>query len=196
MRQDTSSNAAADLAYSYKPSLMGAPYEFRLHPDALEWRLGPRAGRVPYRAIRRVRLSFQPATMQGRRFVTELWAADAPKLAIVSTSWRGLAEQAAQDTAYAGFVRELHRRLAAAGSTADFDAGRPPVLYWPGLVVFAAAVAALVLLTVHALLTGAWTGAAVIGGLGALLAWQSGAYFWRNYPGRYRPDALPARLLA
>ncbi len=29
-----------DLAYAYKPSLMGAPFEFRLAPDALEWRKG------------------------------------------------------------------------------------------------------------------------------------------------------------
>jgi hypothetical protein len=192
MDEDASSAA---VAYAYKPSLMGAASEFRLHADALEWRIGPRSGRVPYHAIRRVRLSFKPATMQGHRFVTELWAADAPKLAIVSTSWRGLMEQAAQDAAYGGFVRELHRRLAAAGSAAAFDAGSPRVLYWPGVVLFAAAAAALMLLTVHALTTGAWTGAALVGGLGALLLWQSGAYFWRNYPARYRPDALPARLL-
>jgi hypothetical protein len=185
---------ATSTTYAYKPSLMGAPSEFRLHADALEWHIGARSGRVPYHAIRRVRLSFKPATMQGRRFVTELWPADAPKLSIVSTTWRGLMEQAAQDAAYGSFVRELHRRLAA-GSAAAFDAGSPPALYWPGIALFAIAAAALVALTAHALVTGAWTGAAFVGGLCALLLWQSGAYFWRNYPGRYRPDALPARLL-
>jgi hypothetical protein len=157
--------------------------------------MGGRSGRVPYRSIRRVRLSFKPATMQGHRFAAELWSADAPKLTIVSTSWRGLFEQAAQDAAYAGFVRDLHRRLSAAGSGAAFVAGSPPILYWPGVAVFAAASVAALLLTGYALLSSAWTQAAIIGGFGALLVWQSGIYFRRNFPARYSSDALPPRLL-
>src|ERR671924_104 len=116
MEMDEDAGAPAAITYAYRPSLLGAPWEFRLHADTLEWRMAARSGRIPYHAVRRVRLSFKPATLQGHRFVTELWSADAPKLTIVSTSWRGLMEQAAQDAAYAGFVRALHRRLAAAGS--------------------------------------------------------------------------------
>jgi len=33
------------------------------------------------------------------------------------------------------------------------------------------------------------------GGFFALFAWQSGTYFRRNRPGRYRPDGLPRDLV-
>src|SRR5262249_50367411 len=133
----------AELVYSHKPSLMGAPFEFRLTGDALAFRVGTREGRVPYRSIRRVRLSFRPVTTQSRRFVAEIWAPGTPKLIIASTSWRSMFEQEARDDAYGAFIRELHRRLAAAGSTTSFERGSPAVLYWPGLAIFAGAALAL-----------------------------------------------------
>ena len=37
--------------------------------------------------------------------------------------------------------------------------------------------------------------AALVGAFFALFAWQSGAFFRRNRPGRYRPDAVPADLV-
>src|SRR5262245_4665400 len=185
----------ADPAYSHKPSLMGGAWEFRLRDDALDWRVAFREGRIPYRSIRRVRLSFRPVTMQTRRFITEIWSSDGPKLTIASTSWRSLFEQEAKDAAYGTFIRELHHRFAAAGPAAIFERGSPPVLYWPGLVVCAAAALALVALTVRALQTQALAAAAFMGGFCALFLWQSGTFFSRNRPGRYRPDALPDDLV-
>jgi hypothetical protein len=184
-----------DPFYSYKPSLMGAAWELRLRPDALEWRMGRHEGRVPYGRIARVRLSFRPVTMQTRRFVTEIWPTGGPRLSIASTSWRSLVEQTPQDQAYGAFIRELHRRMAAAGSEASFETGLPAMLYWPGLVVFAGAALALAALTVRALQIGELAGAAFVGGFFALFVWQSGNYFRRNRPGRYRADALPAYLV-
>jgi hypothetical protein len=184
-----------DPAYSHKPSLMGAAWEFRLRSDALDWGVGFREGRIPYRNIRRVRLSFRPVTMQMRRFVTEIWSTDGPKLTIASTSWRSLLEQEAKDDAYGAFIRELHRRLAAAGGAATFERGSPAMLYWPGLVIFAGAGLGLAALTARALQEQALAAAALIGGFFALFLWQSGNYFRRNRPGRYRPDALPDDLV-
>ena len=100
-----------DLRYEYKPSLMGAAWELRLRPDALEWRTGRHHGRIPYDRVTRVRLSFRPVTMQTRRFVTEIWWPGARRLSIASTSWRSLVEQAAQDQDYGAFVRDLHARV-------------------------------------------------------------------------------------
>jgi hypothetical protein len=204
-----------DPHYAHKPSLMGAAWEFCLRPDALEWRTGGRQGRIPYGRITRVRLSFRPLTMQSRRFITEIWSGGAPRLAIVSTSWRSLVENAAQDEAYGAFVRELHRRIAAADhqdpfaqrspaqhlpaqhlpAQVSFEAGVPPMLYWPGLVVFAIVGLGLAALTVRALQVAQFAGAAVVGGFFGLFLWQSGGYFRRNRPGRYRPDALPKELV-
>jgi hypothetical protein len=197
---DTSSSAGDDPAYSYKPSLMGAAFEFRLRPEALEWRKGRHEGRTPYGRIARVRLSFRPMTMQMRRFVTEIWPADGPKLTIASTTWRSLVEQSAQDDAYGAFIRELHRRmvdqsLAAAPAQASFETGMSPILYWPGLVLFAGASVGFLVLTVRALELAAYGGAALIGGFLILSLWQSGVYFRRNRPGRYRPEAPPRYLV-
>jgi hypothetical protein len=184
-----------DPAYAYKPSLMGAAWEFRLGPDTLEWHAGRHRGRFPYAGIARVRLSFRPVTMQTRRFVAEIWPAGGPKLSIASTTWRSMVEQTAQDEAYGAFIRELHRRMAAAGTQASFETGLPVMLYWPGLVVFAGAALALAALTVRALQIGELAGAAFVGGFFALFVWQSGNYFRRNRPRRYRADELPRDLV-
>lgn len=189
------SDPATDPVYIHKPSLMGAPWELRLRPEALEWRTGRHEGRIPYARVTRVRLSFRPVTMQTRRFLAEVWSAGGPRLSIASTSWRSMVEQAAQDQAYGAFMRELHRRIAAAGVTPAYDRGSPALLYWPGLAVFVGVVAGFAVLIVQALDIGAYGGAAVVGAFFALFAWQGGTYFRRNRPGRYRPDALPADLV-
>jgi hypothetical protein len=192
---DGQSAGNGDLRYGYKPSLMGAAWELRLRPDALEWRTGRHHGRIPYDRITRIRLSFRPVTMQTRRFVTEIWWPGAPRLAIASTSWRSLVEQAAQDQDYGAFVRELSARVAAAGGTPAFETGVPRFLYWLGVVVFVGVAAALAVLTLRALALGAYSGAALVAAFLALFVWQSGGYFKRNRPGCYRPDAPPKDLV-
>jgi len=187
--------AAAPPAYSYKPSVLGAAWSFRLEPDALAWEAGFRHGRIPYGDIRRVRLSFRPANMQRYRFLAEVWSEAGPKIAIASTSWRSMVEQQRQDAAYSAFVTELHRRLVAARVVAVFDAGSPALLYWPGVAIFTAVSVALAGLTAVALQRAAWEGAAMIAGLLALFLWQVGSFFKRNRPGRYRPEDVPRALL-
>jgi hypothetical protein len=189
------SAADGDLVYAYKPSLLGAPWEFRLTPDALEWQAGRHRGRIPYASITRIRLSFRPLTMQTRRFVTEIWWPGGPRLTIASSSWRSPLEQVAQDRDYGAFVRALNARLAVAGADASFETGVPAILYWPGLVVFAGVTVALTVLAVRALAAGAATGAALVAAFFAFFIWQSGAYFRRNRPGRYRPEAPPPQLV-
>jgi hypothetical protein len=195
MQDGTDATEPDAPAYAYKPSLMGAPWEFKLAPDALEWRIGRHQGRTPYTRIARVRLSFRPVTMQTRRFVTEIWPADGPRLVIASSSWKSIVEQEGRDQAYGAFIRELHRRIAASGARVTFEAGSPPILYWLGLAVFVIVTLGLAVLTVRALQSGAWAAAAIIGGMLCLFVWQSGNYFRRNRPGSYRPEALPEQLV-
>src|SRR3954464_21538 len=127
-----SSSDAIDIIYAYKPSLMGAPFEFRLTPHALEWRRGGSAGRAPYRRIRRIRLGFRPMTMQNYRFLAEVWTAGGPKLQIASTSWKSLVEHERFDAAYRTLGTELCRRTGAAGGQTLFETGSPHILYWLG----------------------------------------------------------------
>jgi hypothetical protein len=184
-----------DLVYAYKSSLMGAPFELRLAPEALEWRKGPYSGRTPYDRVRRIRLGFRPITMQNYRFLGEIWPADGPKLQIASTSWKSLVEHERLDAAYRVFVIELSRRVGAAGGTTSFETGSPVFLYWPGVVVFLGAALALAGLTVRALSEQAWSGAAFIAAFLAFFLWQAGTFFRRNRPGRYDPAAVPPQVL-
>ena len=123
--ENADDEATGDPTYAFKPSLIGAMCQFTLKPDALEWQIGRRSGRVRYDRVRAVRLSYRPVTMQSQRFITEIWSADNPKIQIVSVSWRSIMEQERLDKAYSAFVTELHRRLAAAGAAAKFSTGLP-----------------------------------------------------------------------
>ena len=184
-----------DPAYSFKPSLMGAPCHFALRQEGVQWERGRYAGLVRYDHIRSVRMSFRPVTMQSQRYITEIWSSDNPKLMISSASWRSLIEQERLDSAYTAFVTELHRRIAAAGATVAFTSGMPVVTYFIGVVVFAAAILAMGALTVRAMQLDDWKVAALVGVLFLVFAIQIGNYFRRNLPVRYRPDAIPANVL-
>lgn len=183
-----------DLTYSYKSSVISAPFEFRLASDALHWGKGGARGQTPYRQIRRVRLGFRPMTMQNYRFVAEIWT-PGPKLIIASTSWKSMAEHERLDARYRAFVNELCRRIDAAGGKAQFETGSPVILYWLGVAVFVGASLAIAALMVRALQAQVWSGAAFIAAFFALFLWQAGTFFRRNRPGTFRPDAIPDSVL-
>jgi hypothetical protein len=183
------------LDYAYRPSLLGAPIEFRLQGNVLDWTAGPRSGRVPLRDVRLVRMSFKPGSMQPYRFITELWAEGAPRLEIVSSSWKSMVEQERLDAPYVGFVTELHRRITLAGAPARFQQGKHALLYLPGLALFVVVGLLLAALVPRALQAHTLGGAAFIIAFLALFLWQGGNFFRRNRPGSYRPDALPPELL-
>ena len=124
------------IAYAYRPSLFGAAWEFALTDTGIDWVAGSRSGRVPFRNVRAVRMSYKPASMQPHRFVTELWADGAPKLQIVSISWKSMVEQERLDRPYSAFIGELHRRIALAAPQARFEQGTNPLKYWPSLILF------------------------------------------------------------
>jgi len=187
--------AREGATYTYRPSLLGAPWEFKLGDSGIDWTAGARSGRVAYAKVRCVRMSYRPMSMQSHRFTTEVWAEDGTKLQIVSTSWKSMVEQVRQDEPYSAFVRELHRRLAGAGAPVRFEQGKNAWLYWPGLIAFAGINLGLAFLVMRALQAGAKGGAAFISAFLLLFLWQGGDFFRRNRPGLYRPDALPAELM-
>lgn len=195
MSADSDSPQADELAYLYRPSLLGAPWSFRLTPVGLAWEVGRRSGRIPYRDVRRVRLSFKPVGMQRQRYQTEIWAEGAPRLVLVSSSWKSMVEQERQDQSYSVFVTALHRRLTEAGAPASYEKGGAPLRYWPGLAVFWGISLGLAYLIMRALLSHGLAAAAFIAAFLALFVWQSGGYFRRNRPGVYSPDALPEMLM-
>jgi hypothetical protein len=187
--------AGDGAAYSYRPSVMGAGWTFKLTGNGIDWSAGRRSGHVPFGHVRRLRMSYVPMSMQSHRFVTEVWATDGTKLRIVSTSWKSMVEQVRQDAAYSTFIGELHRRIAASGAPVRCERGRPAWLYWPGVAVFAGVALGLAVLIVRALQAGTIAGALFIAAFLALFLWQAGNFFRRNRPGLYRPDAPPRDVM-
>ena len=192
---DQTAVPADNLVYTYRPSLLGSPWVFTLEPSSLTWAWGNRTGRVGYDAIRRLRMTYRPANMQSHRFMTEIWAEGAPKLQVVSSSWKSMVEQERLDKPYSDFVTQLHARLTQVHGAAEFIQGSNPVLYWVGLVVFAGVSLSMAALVVRALQGDALGGAAFIAFFMLLFVWQGGNFFRRNRPGLYRPDALPELLM-
>jgi len=188
-------NVPISDTYIYRPSAMGAPSQFKLTPDGIEWVAGRRSGLTEFQNIRRLRMSYRPANMQSHRFMTELWADGAPKLKIMSSSWKSMFDQERLDRPYSSFIAELHRRIAQSGARPLLEQGSHPLIYWPGLTAFAGVEFGMVVLIVRALQSGAIGGAAFIAAFGLLFAWQGGNFLRRNWPGVYRPDALPAVLM-
>ena len=183
------------LEYAYRPSLLGAPFEFRLRGEMLDWTAGRRSGELRLRDVRLVRMWFKPASMQPYRFVTEIRAEGSPRLEIVSSSWKSMVEQERLDARYVAFVTELHRRIALAGAKARFVQGKHALLYWPGLALFVVVALLLAALVPRALQAHTLAGAAFIVAFLALFLWQGGNFFRRNRPGNYRPDNLPPELM-
>lgn len=181
--------------YSYRVSAMGAPRSFHLTEDSLHWDTGRRRGRVGLDRVTQVRMSYRPATMQSQRFFTEIWSLDAPRLTIVSTSWKSMTEHIRQDREYRSFIEELHRRLARAGSAVQLKSGVNVLLFVLGVLVFAGASLGLMAFVVRAIQADAWLAAALIAVFFGLLIWHAKNYFGRNRPGTYRLDHLPEKLL-
>jgi hypothetical protein len=192
---DDARSCGDDPIYGYKPNLMGAPWVFRLTDKGIEWEYGRRSALLRYEDVKRVRMSYRPATLQSHRFLTEIWGEQSPKLQISSTSFRGLMEQQRQDAEYISFVGELHRRLAASGSAARFEAGMNKWLYWLGSVVMLAIAVALVGWTGRTVWSRDFAGFAVLAGVMLLFAWQVGTMFYRNRPLVYRPEQPPPAVL-
>ena len=195
MTEPTPEVARSIAAYAYRSTVMGAMREFKLSEDGIDWAVGAVSGHIPYRNIRRLRMSYRPNSMQSNRFLTELWGESGPKLKIASSSWKSMVEQERLDRLYSAFVRELHHRVSKATPSVYFEKGHSPFLFWPSLVVFTAVALGLAALVARALQAGTYAGAAFIGAFFAFYLWHSTNFLRRNRPGRYDADALPQDVM-
>jgi hypothetical protein len=187
--------AAADVRYAYKASLIGAAHQFALTDEGLSWQIGGRAGVWSYGNIAAIRLSYRPVSMQSRRFRADIEHANGQRIVILSTSWQTVALVAPQDKDYRAFITLLHRRMEKAGSKARLIAGIGPKLYVVGIVFLALVAIAISGLLVRAIGTGEFAGALFLVGFAALFAWQIGGFIRRNRPLTYSFDRVPQALL-
>ncbi len=185
----------APLSYSYKPSLVGAAWQFELTAEGLAFRIGQRAETWPYSSIAAIRLSYRPVSMQSRRFRADIRNEAGRSVRLVSVTWQTTTLVAPQDADYRRFVVELHHRVAAAGASPRLQAGLGHLAFGLGLAAIALVSVALAGLFIRAALVGSWPGMVFLAGFGALFGWQIGGFLRRNRPRRYRLDDIPPELL-
>jgi hypothetical protein len=195
MTTDLLNHTATTARYAFRASLIGAAHQFELTDDGLSWRMAGKSGVWPYAGISAIRLSYRPVSMQARRFRADIEGERRGRLVLLSTTWQTAALMAPQDRDYRAFIIELHRRMAAVGSTAKLTAGLMPRLYIAAVVLLAFVALAMAGLFIRAALIGEWAGMLFLAGFAALFAWQVGGFVRRNRPRAYAFDHLPATLL-
>ncbi len=195
MTTELLSHTATTTRYVFKASLIGAAHQFELTDEGLNWRIAGKSGVWPFAAISSIRLSYRPVSMQSRRFRADIEAEGRGRVVLLSTNWQTAALMAPQDQEYRAFIVELHRRMAAAGSTARLTGGLKPRLYTAAMVLLGFVAVAMTGLFVRAVLIGEWAGVLFLVGFAALFTWQIGGFVRRNRPRAYAFDHLPARLL-
>ena len=187
--------SSEEFTYAYKPRLMGPPYEFALSKDSLDWAIGMRTGRVSYPMIRHIRLGYKPTNLASSRFIAEIWPLNSPKITIHSVSARSLVDMADQGPDYSKFLRELHRRIAAAKGECVYQAGLPSWRWWPSVVVAIAVLLAVVYIVIQAVAAAHYLLSGVIAMVGAWFLWQIWHIIVRNRPRYYRYDEIPEDVL-
>ena len=188
--------AAEGTAYTFRPSVLGAPWEFRLAGDGLDWAVARKSGHIRFRDVRRLRLSLSAR----QHAVAPLH--DRAMGATARPSWRSCPVPGKAWSSRSGWISPTRPSspnctgaLRSPAPPARYEQGSNPLLYWPGLFVFAGLTLALAALIVRALQADAKAGAAFVGVFLLLLLWQGGNFFRRNRPGVYRPETPPAELL-
>jgi hypothetical protein len=187
--------AAAQVRYAYKASLIGAAHQFDLTGDGLSWRIAGKSGVWPYAGISAIRLSYRPVSMQSRRFRADIENSDGGRIVILSTTWQTAALMAPQDRDYRVFIAQLHERMAKEGSKAALIGGLRPRVYAAAIGLLTLVAIAMAGLFARAIATGEWAGALFLVGFAALFAWQIGGFVARNRPKFYSFDHLPEALL-
>jgi len=195
MTTDLPNEAAAELSYAYKASLIGSAHQFELTDAGLSWQVGSKSGVWAYADIAAIRLSYRPVSMQSRRFRADIESVNRQTMAILSTTWQTVALMAPQDRDYRAFITQLHQRMQQAGSKAALIGGIGPKTYAAGIVLLALVGIAISGLFVRAIATGEHSGALFLVGFAALFGWQIGGFVWRNRPRAYTFDHLPEALL-
>jgi hypothetical protein len=187
---------------SYVARANALEYEaiWRLLPDALELQGGPTAGadvvlRFPYRDITGVRLSYAPSRFDHARYRCDLRMRWGQQIAILSTHYAGIADFEDRAATYGPFMRGLIARVGAANPAASFRSGKNPVAYaLEHLFLFAMVVLLVfVLSTIGFAYVGetSWVKFFIITASIPLLI----VYARKNWPGRFRPDAIPEDVL-
>jgi hypothetical protein len=169
---------------------------YRLTDDALTWEEdGKPLDGVFYDQISEVRLAFAPSRVATNRYRTQVIFRAGGMAEFYNTDYRGFASMPEQNAAYAAFVRELHRRLAAKGKDIAYRTGNSRLGYALNIAltvfIFAMVAVAFLLLGTFEFVWIAAVKLAII----VLFVPVLVRYIRRAKPGTYDPLAIPEQAL-
>lgn len=162
--------------------------------DALTWRdVKGGGGRVPYSAIRSVRLRFEPTRAERRRYAMRIDAGT--ELAITNIHYAGIYDFKDQSEMFRPFVEAFHTKLKAANPNVKYLSGSTPAAYVMNILltiwIFAMlAIAAIFLFSIGV----GWLVAVKVG----LILFFMPALFRllkKNKPSTYDPQHIPESLV-
>ncbi|MEW6254534.1 MAG: hypothetical protein AB1592_01150 [Pseudomonadota bacterium] len=188
------SEASGAVTYAARPRMIGPGSRFRLEKGVLDWTIGARSGQLPLKDVVAVRLTYHPGQLAAPNFEMRLKGRKGESLRVGSLSRTSITSVEDNRAAFSGFVRAVHAGLAG-NDAVTFSAGLPR---WRWILMTAlGAVTALGLVAVLASALGQaqWTVSALLAILCPVLGWPLAETIWRNAPGVYSPEALPARLI-
>jgi hypothetical protein len=193
-------NEPASPTYVARANVLEHEAIWRLTSDALELQGGPTAGpdvvmRFPYRDIVGVRLSYAPSRVDSARYRCDLTMRSGGTIAMLSTHYAGIADFEDRAATYAPFVHTLIAKVAAANPSARFRSGKNPITYWAEHFFLLAMVALLIFVLsitgTMPLSDSSWAKLFIIIGFIPLLI----VYTRKNWPNRFKPDAIPSDVL-
>jgi hypothetical protein len=189
--------AEADpTAYRLRANAFVKPRLYRLTEDALTWEEeGAKLDGVFYDDIAEIRLAFAPTRFARNRYRAQIIFREGGMAELFNTDYQGIGNFPEQNEAYAAFLRELHRRVAAAGKVTVFRKGNSTLGYVLNLAltvfIFAMIALAFVLLTTIGLIWIAAIKLAIVIFFVPTLV----RYIRRAKPATYDPLNLPADVL-
>jgi hypothetical protein len=168
------------ISYQHRAKAYAQDASFVLEDDHVMVNQGRRSGAFHYRDIMLIRLMYKPRNTTNEGYQAKIYRRD---------------RKTASLTNYTRFVRALIGETVRVNPSAVLEAGLPRWLHGLTSVAGIIALLALAIVTVQAVINGAWPVALLTAALTAYFGWWSWRYLGRNLPRRFSADSIPPDVM-
>lgn len=170
---------------------------WEISPDALSWTTDDGGkGRIPLEAINSIRLRFQPTRAEMGRYAMLIRAGKSnQEFTITNIQYNGPMSFQKKSEEFCNFVNEVHKAVSAKNPDVDYLAGSTHGAYAGNVTLNILILGVLAVVAVYVILSGVWALILVKALILAFYVPTMLSQLKRNFPGRYDPANLPARLL-
>jgi hypothetical protein len=183
------------ISYQHRAKAYAQDASFVLEDDHVMVNQGRRSGAFHYRDIMLIRLMYKPRNTTNEGYQAKIYRRDRKTASLTNLSWKSLVDLERQDADYTRFVRALIGETVRVNPSAVLEAGLPRWLHGLTSVAGIIALLALAIVTVQAVINGAWPVALLTAALTAYFGWWSWRYLGRNLPRRFSADSIPPDVM-